>query len=139
MYDQLQDFFSGFNEFSEMKIAISLVYAVIVLSSIILIPNAFAENVPDWVKNTAGWWATDIISETEFVNAIAYLIKVGIITLEKECKFEGEEFSHLKFHYQIGSIDEERNATGKFSAIDLLCQNIDLTFIDEFTSAKTSN
>ena len=170
-----------------MKIAVSLAFAVIVLSGIILIPNAFADNVPDWVKNTAGWWATDAISETEFVNAIeylvkeniiqvdvsqtsetsqgvpswvkntagwwatdtisetefvnaiAYLIKVGIITLEKECKFEGEEFSHLKFHYQIGSIDEERNATGKFSAIDLLCQNIDLTFIDEFTSAKTSN
>jgi hypothetical protein len=37
-----------------MKIAISLAYAVIVLSGIILIPNAFAENVPDWVKNTAG-------------------------------------------------------------------------------------
>ena len=36
-----------------MKIAISLVYTVIVLSIIILIPNAFAENVPDWVKNNA--------------------------------------------------------------------------------------
>ena len=48
----------------------------------LIIPNAFAENVPDWVKNTAGWWATDAISETEFVNAIAYLIKVGIISIE---------------------------------------------------------
>ena len=34
------------------------------------------------MKNTAGWWATDAISETEFVNAIAYLIKVGIISIE---------------------------------------------------------
>jgi len=25
---------------------------------------AFAESTPDWVKNTAGWWATDAISET---------------------------------------------------------------------------
>ena len=65
-----------------MKITISLVYAVIVLSGIVLIPNVFAENVPDWVKNTAGWWAEDVISETEFVNAIAYLIKVGIIGVE---------------------------------------------------------
>ena len=62
-----------------MKIAISLVYVVIVLSGIILIPNAFAENVPDWVRNTAGWWADDKISETEFVNAIEYLVKENII------------------------------------------------------------
>ena len=44
-----------------------------------MIPNAFAENVPDWVKNTAGWWATDAISETEFVNAIEFLVKENII------------------------------------------------------------
>ena len=62
-----------------MKIVISLVYTVIVLSGAILIPNAFAENVPDWVKNTAGWWATDAISETEFVNAIEYLVKEDVI------------------------------------------------------------
>ena len=62
-----------------MKIAITLVCTMVVLSSIILIPNAFAENVPDWVKNTAGWWAEDVISETEFVNAIEYLVKENII------------------------------------------------------------
>ena len=53
-----------------MKIAITLVCTMVVLSGIVLIPNVFAENVPDWVKNTAGWWAEDAISETEFVNAI---------------------------------------------------------------------
>ena len=41
-----------------------------------------SQGVPGWVKNTAGWWADDKISETEFVNAIAYLIKVGIIIIE---------------------------------------------------------
>ena len=87
-----------------------------------------SQSVPDWVKNTAGWWATDSISETEFVNAIAYLIKVGIITLEKECKFYGEEFSHLI------SNSKEKN----HSVIDLLCQNVDLTFVDEFAYADKS-
>ena len=42
-------------------------------------PNAFAENVPEWVKNTAGWWATDAISETEFLNAIEFLVKGNIM------------------------------------------------------------
>jgi len=51
----------------------------ILLVSILMIPNAFAENVPEWVKSTAGWWATDAISETEFVNAIEFLIKENII------------------------------------------------------------
>jgi len=43
------------------------------------IPDVFADSVPDWVKNTAGWWATDAISETEFVNAIEFLVKENII------------------------------------------------------------
>ena len=45
-------------------------------------PFADAEPVPNWVKNTAGWWATDAISETEFVNAIEFLIKNGVINVD---------------------------------------------------------
>jgi len=55
--------------------ALLLVFFVVGL----MIPSAFAENVPEWVKNTAGWWATDVISETEFVNAIEFLVKENII------------------------------------------------------------
>ena len=54
----------------------------LVISSLILCgisPTIFAENVPAWVKNTAGWWATDAISETEFVNAVGFLVKENII------------------------------------------------------------
>ena len=43
---------------------------------------ASAQSVPDWVKNTAGWWSTDAISEGEFVNAIEYLVNEGIITVQ---------------------------------------------------------
>ncbi len=57
-----------------------LLLAILVVSLVGLItPNAFGENVPDWVKNTAGWWATDVISETEFVNAIEFLVNEEII------------------------------------------------------------
>jgi len=41
-----------------------------------------SQEVPDWVKNTASWWAEDKISEVEFVNAIQYLIKHGIIIVD---------------------------------------------------------
>ena len=36
-------------------------------------------SVPEWVKNTAGWWAEGEISEGEFVNAIEHLVKTGTI------------------------------------------------------------
>ena len=37
--------------------------------------------IPDWVKNTAGWWASGEIPDSAFVNGIQYLIKEGIIVL----------------------------------------------------------
>lgn len=43
-----------------------------------------AELVPSWVKNTAKWYAEGKISETEFLNAIKYLIDNKIIILEEK-------------------------------------------------------
>ena len=57
----------------------SSIFIAIIITITIVFPLAYAEMVPDWVKNTAGWWATDAISEKEFVNAIEFLIKDGII------------------------------------------------------------
>ena len=53
----------------------------IFLVSMLMVPSAFAENFPDWVKTTSGWWATDAISETEFVNAVEFLVKENIIQI----------------------------------------------------------
>ena len=38
--------------------------------------------IPDWVRNTAGWWADNKIPDSEFINAMKYLIEVGIIDVE---------------------------------------------------------
>jgi len=35
--------------------------------------------IPPWIRNTAGWWSQDQISDKEFVAAMQYLIKQGII------------------------------------------------------------
>ena len=62
------------------NIMMRLLLSVLVVSLVgLVIPSAFAENVPEWVKKTAGWWATEAISETEFVNAIEFLVKENII------------------------------------------------------------
>jgi len=55
-----------------------------------MIPNAFAENVPDWIKNNAGWWATDQINDSTFLQGIQFLIKEGIMVIPST---ETSEFS----------------------------------------------
>jgi uncharacterized protein YjbI with pentapeptide repeats len=48
-----------------------------------IIPSVFAEeNVPNWIKNTAGWWADNLITDNEFANAVEFLIKEGIIKID---------------------------------------------------------
>ena len=59
-----------------------LLLSVLVVSLVgLMIPSAFAENVPEWVKNTAGWWATDQIDDSSFLQVIQYLIKEGIMVV----------------------------------------------------------
>ena len=41
--------------------------------------NGITISVTQWVKNTAGWWAEDKISEDEFVKGIEFLVKERII------------------------------------------------------------
>ena len=38
--------------------------------------------MPQWVKNTAGWWADGTISDEEFISAIQNLISTGVIVVE---------------------------------------------------------
>ena len=46
-----------------------------------VIPFSFSEEIPDWVKHTAQWWADRKISQSDFTNALESLIKDGIINI----------------------------------------------------------
>jgi len=37
--------------------------------------------IPAWVKNNAGWWANDLIGDSDFVSGIQYLITEGIMSI----------------------------------------------------------
>mgnify|MGYP000250457809 CR=1 FL=1 len=37
--------------------------------------------IPDWVKNSAGWWANEQIPDSAFIGGIEFLIKDGIIVI----------------------------------------------------------
>ena len=59
-----------------------LILALTIVTTLVAIPitiNAESEIVPSWIKNTAGYWADNQISDVEFVNAIEYLISQGTI------------------------------------------------------------
>ena len=59
-----------------------LFFSILAISLVgIMIPNAFAVNVPDWVKNTAGWWADEQIPDSAFLQGIQFLIKERIIVV----------------------------------------------------------
>ena len=61
-----------------MKIVITSIITILLIASIT--SSAYAE-VPAWVKNNAGWWADDSISESEFLSGISFLISDGIISV----------------------------------------------------------
>ena len=41
--------------------------------------SAEEKAIPFWIKNTAGWWASDTISNAEFVSALQFLVKEDVI------------------------------------------------------------
>ena len=51
----------------------------LLVASVGSIPTVFANEVPDWVKNTAGWWSDRQISQSEFTDGLEFLINEGII------------------------------------------------------------
>ena len=55
----------------------------IFLVSMIFVPSASAQEVtiPDWIKNNAGWWATNQIDDSSFLQGIQYLIQEGIMII----------------------------------------------------------
>ncbi len=38
-------------------------------------------NIPDWVKNNAGWWAAGDIDDNSFVQGIQFMIKEGLMKI----------------------------------------------------------
>ena len=60
----------------------------------LMVPSVHAEEVPGWVKNTAGWWADDFVDDKQFLESIKYLIKEGVIYVEVDPFIDKiEEFS----------------------------------------------
>ena len=38
-----------------------------------------AKPVPEWIKNSAGWWSKDMITDDEFLDSVKWLVENGVI------------------------------------------------------------
>ncbi len=58
----------------------AIIFGIILLLPII--QSAYAESeIPEWIKNNAGWWSEGLIGDSDFVSGIQYLIKEGIMII----------------------------------------------------------
>ena len=74
--------------------------------------------IPEWVKNNAGWWATNKIPDSAFIDGIEYLVKQEIIVVpieETQSKQELAIPEWIKTNagwWANGQIDDKTFATG---------------------------
>ena len=68
----------------QIRTSIVLILSFSLIGSGILVPNSSAQDtqIPDWIRNVAGWWAIGDISENEFLTGIEYLINNNIILID---------------------------------------------------------
>jgi len=66
-----------------MRSSIVLILSFSLIGSGIFVPNSSAQDaqIPNWIKNVAGWWGSGIISESEFLTGIEYLVNNNIILI----------------------------------------------------------
>ena len=58
---------------------VGLIFTVLLLTS--LTQNVSAQEIPEWIKNNAAWWADGQINDTAFLQGIQFLIKEGIMVI----------------------------------------------------------
>jgi len=51
--------------------------------------------IPEWVRNNAGWWAADQISDNEFMKGIQFLINEGVIIIPSTEQQAGSESTDI--------------------------------------------
>jgi len=52
---------------------------VIIPDSAVTTNEITTQEIPSWIKNTAGWWSEDLITEKEFIDGLQWLITNGIV------------------------------------------------------------
>lgn len=77
---------------------------VVIFAVMITLNPAFGElGIPQWVKNNAGWWADDLISDDEYVKGLEFMIKNGIMDLDSRYTINCDEIYYEMFNRVVGA------------------------------------
>lgn len=108
-----------------MKI-LALFLGIILVSSVLLSNQSFVEavgenkqSIPSWIKDVAGFWASNQISDEEYLAAIQWLIDNGILKVSQE---------------QTGTIQSQTSSiqdVGDFYAVYSPINNPELKFLEK--------
>jgi len=85
---------------------ISVFFSALLICSILIIPNVFAEpQIQFWVKDVAKWWWEGQISDEEFITGIKYLMEEKIIHVsaskQNRMLFLEDERANISANYLI--------------------------------------
>lgn len=99
-----------------VQIPTKLVHPVMAFAILVSFSANFAsaETVPEWVKNNALWYGQEVISESEFLNAMKFLIEQGVLVIE----IEQEPIIHDAM-IAIPNGNSEMSAAGFYLPLDL--------------------
>ena len=96
-----------------MRYSLVLILFFSLIGSGILVLNSSAQEeiqIPSWIKNVAGWWANDEISENEFLTGIEYLINNNIISYGDRW-IPCNSGSHRIFEPDVDDFDNDGDTT----------------------------
>ena len=74
---------------------LAILASLAIFSLIVITPSSFAAEVPDWIKNNAGWWADGQIPDSAFIQGIQFLIKEGIMIIEIPTEIDSEDIEEV--------------------------------------------
>ena len=77
---------------------LSILSILVIISTIPFVSSEVIRGestIPDWVKNTAGWWASEQIDDSAFLQGIQYLIKEEIIVVEIPTEIDSEDMEEV--------------------------------------------
>ena len=79
------------------------------------------QTIPAWIKNTAGWWATDRIPDEEFLKGIDFLIENGLLIINipdiqglTEDKQKIKDRNEWEFSRYLDRIEKEVNQEKRY-------------------------